>query len=146
MSDDPNQALHGRLDELERYLERLTTGVALLGIKACVWCKKFFRNSDPATLFEVGTTVCYSCVAEWWQSQSIDLSAKQREVVEYELKNWLIRCHHAEVFKSPEKVPKDPSPKLELVVSCYECGASGASGGERCRFCDGRGTIWIVVR
>jgi len=146
MPDDPTQALHDRLTELESHLQRLTTGMALLGIKPCCWCKKFFRSSDPGALFEAGATVCYTCISEWWHHESTQSSLKQREFIEYELKNWLVRCHHAEVFKSPDKLPKDPAPKLQMVVSCYECGTTGAVGGERCRFCDGRGTVWIVVR
>ena len=146
MPDDPNQVLHDRLAELTSHLERLTTGVSLLGIKPCVWCKKFFRSSDPGVLFEAGTTVCYTCIPEWWQHQSGEVSLKQKEFIEYELKNWLVRCHHAEVFKSPEKLPKEPPPKLQMVISCYECGASGNLNGENCRFCEGRGTVWAVVR
>ena len=146
MPDDPNQALNDRLAALQSDLERLTTGVALLGIKPCSWCKKFFRNSDPGALFDAGGTVCYGCIPEWWLRQSSELSLKQRELIEYELKNWLVRCHHAEVIKAPEKLPKDPLAKLQIVVSCYECSATGNLSGTRCRFCDGRGTVWIVVR
>ena len=145
MPDDLTQALTDRLAGLERELERLTTGIALLGIKPCVWCRKFFRNSDPGILFEAGPTVCYGCIPEWWHHQSDELTTKQRETVEFELKNWLVRAHHAEVVKSPDKLSKDPVPKLQIVVSCYECGASGNLHDERCRFCDGRGTVWVVV-
>jgi len=97
-------------------------------------------------LFEAGPVVCYGCIPDWWHHQSSEMNLKQRELLEYELKNWLVRCHHAEIIKNPEKVPKDPPPKLQIVVSCYECGASGNLGGERCHFCDGRGTVWAVVR
>jgi len=143
---DPNQVLNDRLAGLERDLERLTTGVSLLGIKPCCWCKKFFRTSEPGALFEAGAVVCYGCIHDWWTHQSTELSLKQRELFEYELKNWLVRCHHGEVIKNPDKLLKDPPAKLQIVVSCYECGATGNLSTERCRFCDGRGTVWVVVR
>ena len=146
MPDETNQVLTDRLAALQSDLERLTTGVALLGIKACSQCKKFFRATEPGVLFEAGVVVCYGCIQDWWNQQSSHLALKQRELLEYELKNWLVRCHHAEVIKNPEKVPKDPPAKLQVIVSCYECGASGTLTGERCRFCDGRGTVWVVVR
>jgi len=146
MPDDPTQTLTDRLSSLERDLERLTTGIALLGIKPCSACKKFFRISEPGVLFDAGIPVCYGCIPDWWPQMSADLSTKRREIIEFELKNWLIHYHHAEVFRSPEKLPKDPPPRLQLVVSCHECNASGALDGTRCRFCDGRGTLWIAVR
>jgi len=59
-------------------------------------------------LFEAGPVVCYGCIPDWWHHQSSEMNLKQRELLEYELKNWLVRCHHAEIIKNPEKVPKDP--------------------------------------
>jgi hypothetical protein len=146
MPDDPTQSLDDRVAQLQRDLEHLTTGVALLGIKRCCWCKRFLRTADPGLLFDAGPAVCFACIPAWWPSHSSELTLKQREVLEYELKNWLVRCHHAEVIRSLEKLPKDPAPRLQIVVSCYECNASGNISGERCRFCDGCGTLWIVVR
>lgn len=146
MPDDPNQVLHDRISELERDLDSLTTGVALLGIKRCSWCKKFSRTSDSGLLFDSGATVCFGCIPAWWPQYSTEVTDKQRQILEFELKNWLVRCHHAEVIRNPEKLPKDASPRLQIVVSCYECGGSGNNAGERCRFCDGRGSIWILVQ
>ncbi len=131
---------------LERDLERLTTGVRLLGIKSCSWCNKYFRCSDSVTLFDPGTPVCYSCVLEWWHHQCNQLSVQERENIERALKIWLLRYHHAEVIKNPQKMPKDPPPQLPIVVSCNECHASGFVANTRCGYCDGRGTVWIVVR
>jgi hypothetical protein len=146
MPDDPNQALHDRLAGVQQDLERLTSGLALLGIKPCGSCKKFFRTSEPGAVFESSVVVCYGCIPDWWNQQSGEMNLKQRELLEYDLKNWLVRCHHAEVLKNPEKLPKDPPPKIQIAISCHECGASGNLDGERCRFCEGRGTVWIVVR
>jgi len=145
MSDDPTQPLHNRIAELERDLLDLTTGVALLGIKRCSWCKKFSRTSDNGMLFDSGATVCFGCIPAWWPQYSTEVTDKQRQILEFELKNWLVRCHHAEVVRNPEKLPKDASPRLQIAVSCYECNGTGTSAGERCRFCDGRGSIWILV-
>jgi len=146
MPDDPTQDLHNRIGELERDLQHLTTGVALLGIKRCNWCKKFSRTSDSGLLFDSGATVCFACIPEWWPQYSNEVAPKQREIVEFELKNWLIRSHHAEVVRDPAKLPKDASPRLQIVVSCHECNGTGNAAGERCRFCDGQGSIWILVR
>lgn len=146
MPEETNQALCDRVARLERDFERLTTAVGQLGIKACSRCKRFLRTSDPATLFDHGTPVCYGCVLEWWRHQCTQLSVKEREITERALKIWLLRYHHAEVIKNPQKLPKDPPAQLQLVVSCNECLAAGYVDGARCGFCDGRGTVWIVVR
>jgi hypothetical protein len=146
MPEETNQELYDRVARLERDLERLTTGVRLLGIKSCSWCSKFLRSSDPATLFDTGTPVCYSCVLEWWHHQCNQLTVQERENIERALKIWLLRYHHAEVIKNPQKLPKEPPPHLQIVVSCNECHATGYVAGTRCGYCDGRGTVWIVVR
>jgi hypothetical protein len=146
MADDSTQVLNNRIADLERDLEHLTTGVALLGIKRCFWCKKFYRTSEAGLLFDSGATVCFNCIPAWWPQYSTEVTDKQREIVEFELKNWLIRCHHAEAVRNPEKLPKDPPPRLQIVVSCYECKGTGDNAGERCRFCDGRGSIWVLVQ
>jgi hypothetical protein len=143
MPDDSAQTLNDRLARLECDLEHLTAGVGLLGIKPCSWCKRFLRASDPAALFDHGSPVCYRCIPEWWPHQCGQLSVKEREIAEHELKIWLVSYHHADVVKNPDKLPKDP--QLQIVVSCYECHAAGYLAGVRCRFCDGRGTVWIVV-
>ena len=64
MPEQTNQELSDRVARLEGDLERLTTGVRLLGIKSCSWCNKFLRSSDPASLFDPGIPVCYSCILE----------------------------------------------------------------------------------
>lgn len=146
MPEQTNQELSDRVARLERDLERLTSGVRLLGIKSCCWCNKFLRSSDPATLFDPGTPVCYNCVLEWWHHQCNQLNVQERENIERALKIWLLRYHHAEVIKTPRKLPKDPAPQVQIVVSCNECHATGYGAGTRCGYCDGRGTVWIVVR
>jgi hypothetical protein len=146
MPAETKESLQDRVERLERDLEHLTTGAGLLGIKACCWCKKFFRTSDPGALFDAATPVCYGCIAEWWRNQCNELNVSQREIIERALKIWLLRYHHAEVVKNPEKLPKDPPPQLQVVVSCNECHATGYVNGARCGLCDGRGAVWIVVR
>ena len=146
MPDEPTRPLYDRLERLEHELERLTAAVGRLGIKPCSWCKKFLRSSEPATFFSRDTPVCYQCVPEWWRYQCNQLSVHEREIIERQLKTWLLRYRHAEVVRGPEKLPKDPPPHLRIVVSCNECQATGYLNKVRCGFCDGRGTVWIVVR
>ena|ERR1022692_276097 len=94
MPDEPPQPLYDRLERLEHELERLTAAVGLLGIKPCSWCKKFLRSSDPATFFSRDTPVCYECVPEWWHYQCNQLSVNEREIIERQLKIWLLRYRH----------------------------------------------------
>lgn len=144
MADESTQLLQDRLVKLERDLDHLARGVGLLGIKPCCWCGKFFRSIEPATLFDHGAPVCFRCIPDWWHRQSGLLGVKEREIAEHAMKMWLIGYHHADVIKRQEDVPKNP--QLELVVGCYECHASGYLHDVRCRFCDGRGTVWVVVK
>ncbi|HEY3972615.1 MAG TPA: hypothetical protein VGM18_06400 [Candidatus Sulfotelmatobacter sp.] len=141
-----NQVPEDRLANLQRDLDRLTAGVSLLGIKPCHSCGKFFRSANPATLFESrGNTICYDCLPEWWENYCGRLNATDREIAEHTLKIWLVTHHGAEVINRPEKLRKDPPPRLQIAVSCFECHASGHLGEDRCHFCDGRGSMWVVV-
>jgi DnaJ-class molecular chaperone len=59
-----------------------------------------------------------------------------------------LRKHHrAEVVKeTPGKVLDTSSTEFQIVAKCAECGGTGKlMEGERCRFCNGFGTVRIVV-
>ena len=119
--------------------------LALLGVAPCSWCKKYFRRAEPGAMFDGGELVCYACIPEWWPQRREQLSGKDRDDVEGKLVFWLRQFHKAESIKDPAKLPEASQQELTLVATCLECRGTGTSTGERCRFCEGRGTIWIVV-
>lgn len=53
--------------------------------------------------------------------QCNQLSVNEREIIERQLKTWLLMYHHAEVVRGPEKLPKDPPPQPRIVVSRLPC-------------------------
>jgi len=128
-------------------LDRLKDALGLLGVSPCSWCKKFFRRSDPGALFDAGgDLVCYACIHDWWTRRCTELSTTQRESLECKLVYWLRGTHHAEILKDPAKVPEPSHQELTLVANCLECRGTGKSlGQDRCRYCEGRGTVWVVV-
>jgi len=127
-------------------LDRLKDALALLGINACSCCKKFLRRSDAGALFDAGELVCYGCIHEWWPHRAAQLGIKERENLEGKLVFWLRDFHHAETYKDPAKLPEASLQELRLVATCLECRGAGKSmGQERCRFCEGRGTVWVIV-
>lgn len=128
-------------------LDRLKDAFGLLGVSPCSWCKKFLRRSDPGALFDAGgELICYSCIPEWWPQRCAQLSTKDRESLEGKLVFWLRDYHHAELFKDPAKLPESSLQELHIVANCLECRGTGKSlGQERCRYCDGRGTVWVIV-
>lgn len=127
-------------------LERLKDALALLGVNACSCCKKFLRRSDPGALFDAGELVCYGCIHEWWPQRAAQLGTKERETLEGKLVFWLRDFHHAETYKDPAKLPEASVQELHIVATCLECRGAGKSmGQERCRFCEGRGTVWVIV-
>jgi hypothetical protein len=136
-------------DPLAHYqleIDRLKNALALLGVNACSWCKRFFRSTDPGALFDAGELICYGCILEWWTQRSAQLSSKERENLEGKLVFWLRDFHHAELFKDPAKLPDPAVRELNIVANCLECHGTGKSlGGEHCRFCEDRGTVWVVV-
>jgi hypothetical protein len=140
-----SEDLVGTLSRIEHDLHDLIDGLALLGVKRCSQCKQFFRSADPGALFDYGKLVCFGCIPEWWSSQSGQLSVTNREEIEAKLAAWLRKYHRAEVMKeAPEKLPA--STEFQIVTTCRECRGSGKLlEGERCRFCSGLGTVWIVV-
>jgi hypothetical protein len=134
------------LDRFESDLDRLKEAFALLGVSPCNWCKKFFRRADPGALFDAGELICYGCIREWWPQRSAQLGVKERENLEGKLVFWLRETHHAELFKDPAKLPDPSLQEFHLVANCLECRGLGKSmGQEKCRYCDGRGTVWVIV-
>ena len=139
-----------RVDDIvarhELDLERVRDALGLLGVNPCSWCNKFFRRSDPGALFDAGELVCYGCIPEWWPQRCAQLSNKERENLEGKLVFWLRDHHHAELFKDPAKLPESSLQELHIVANCLECRGTGKLGGEeRCRYCEGRGTVWVIV-
>jgi hypothetical protein len=127
-------------------LDRLKDALALLGVVHCSCCQKFFRRSDPGTVFDAGTPVCYGCIAEWWPHRCSQLDVKDREALEGKLVFWLRQYHHAELFKDPVKLPESSLQELHIVANCLECRGTGKlMEMERCRYCEGRGTVWVIV-
>ncbi len=127
-------------------LDRLTDALGLLGIRRCSCCEKFFRRSDPGALFDAPELVCYACIREWWPRRGAQLGVKEREALEGKLVFWLREHHHAELFKDPAKLPETSLQELNIVAGCLECRGTGKlMAEERCRYCEGRGTVWVVV-
>jgi len=139
-----------RVEEiLARYkldLDRLKDAFGLIGVSSCLWCKKFFRRSDPGALFDAGGLVCYACIHDWWNHRCTQLSTQDRENLENRLDLWLRRTHHAELFKDAAKLPDNSLQELNIVANCLECRGTGKSmAHDRCRYCAGRGTVWVIV-
>jgi hypothetical protein len=132
---------------LEHDLRDVIAALALLGIKRCSQCRRFFRSADPGALFDNGHIVCYQCIPDWWSSVSPQLGIAERERIEGKLASWLRKYHHAEVVReTPGKVPDTSNIEFQMIVKCLECSGSGKlMEGERCRFCNGAGTVRIVV-
>jgi len=136
-----------RLAYLERELEHLKAGLGLLGIRPCSWCGVYYRRADAGALCDCGELVCYNCIPRWWPHRSPELSAESRLRVERELRQWLVGHHHAEVIGNIEDLPKPDRLMMKLVTGCEQCGGSGkTSSSGRCHYCDGGGTVWVIVR
>jgi hypothetical protein len=135
------------LARIERDLNDFVDALALLGVKRCSQCRKFLRCADPGAIFDCGQLVCYSCIPDWWSSQSMRLGVIDRERIEGKLASWLRKHHRAEVVKTtPVAMPDTTNAEFQIVAKCAECSGSGKlMEGERCRFCNGLGTVRIVV-
>jgi len=140
-------SLFETLSHVEHDLNDVIAALALLGVKRCSQCKQFFRSSEPGTLFDYGQFVCYECVSTWWPKLSAQLNVVDREKIEGKLSSWLRKYHRAEVVKEiPGKVADTTNAEFQIVAKCLECSGSGKlMEGERCRFCNGLGTVRIVV-
>ena len=145
--DPAEDSLFATMTRVEHDLNDLIDALALVGVKRCSQCRKFFRCTDPGALFDCGPLVCYGCIPDWWSSQSMRLGITDRERIEGKLATWLRKHHRAEVVKAtPGSVRDTTTAEFHLTAKCVECGGSGKLiEGERCRFCNGLGTVRIVV-
>jgi len=148
-SSDHSSSDHSLLDtvsSMEKDIKDLIGALALLGIGRCSRCRQFFR-SDPGVLFDYGgQSVCYQCIPDWWSSISVQISVSEREAIEAKLAPWLRKYHHAQVVKDGPGAPEIHEGDLQIVTSCIECRGSGKIlQGERCRFCNGVGSVRVVV-
>jgi hypothetical protein len=135
-----------RLAQFERDLEQMRDGLALLGAKRCAECKKFFRSSDTAVLFDSGPEqVCYPCLPIWWKQRSGELELKEREAIEHKLVRWLINYHGAELIQRARRLPEEQQQEFRLAAECDQCEGTGTSLGARCRYCGGEGSMWVVI-
>lgn len=94
-----------------------------------------------------GQTVCYKCISDWWSYRSARLGVTDRVRIEGRLASWLRKYHRAEVLKeTPGSASDATNADFQMVARCAECAGSGKlMEGERCRFCNGFGTVRIVV-
>jgi hypothetical protein len=146
MPEKPEPTIEQILSRQQLDLDRLKDALGLLGISACSRCKKFFRRTEPGALFDAGELVCYGCIHEWWPQRSAQLNTKDRENLEGKLVFWLRDYHQAETFKDPAKLPESSLQELHIVANCLECHGTGKSlGQDHCRFCEDRGTVWVIV-
>jgi hypothetical protein len=142
-SDD---SLLETVSRMEKDINNLIGALALLGIGRCSRCRQFFQRSDPGALFDCGKTICYGCIPDWWTSVSAQVSVNEREQIEGKLAPWLRKYHHAQVVKDGPGAPDIREGDLQIVTCCIECRGTGKIlQGERCRFCNGLGTVRIVV-
>ena len=145
MSDHPQNDTHDALERLERELARLRSGFELLGVKACSCCQNLFRATEPGNLFDAGDLVCFACIRHWWPGRSQTLAANDRELIEHKLVHWLLNHHGAKVVRNLDKFPADDSQGIRLVSACEECDGKGLWAGAKCHFCNGSGTLCLVV-
>jgi hypothetical protein len=146
MPENPDLSIDGILARQQFDLDRLKEAFGLLGVTACSRCKKFYRRTEPGTLFDAGELICYACIHEWWPQRCAQLSTKDRETLEGKLVFWLRDYHQAETYKDPAKLPDASQQELHIVANCLECHGTGKSlGQDHCRYCEDRGTVWVIV-
>ncbi len=139
MDTDTGEILE-RLARVERDLQQLLDGMALLGVKRCENCRKFYRTSDTAALFDDGVeAVCFGCVHEWWPRRSGE------SPIEHKLVRWLVAHHHAQLIQQSHKLPADQLQEFRLAAACDQCQGSGTLLGAHCRYCGGEGKLWVVI-
>ena|ERR1700675_1081436 len=139
--------LFATLARIEHDLNDLIGALSLLGVKRCSQCRQFLRCADLGALFECDQIVCYDCIPVWWSSMSTRLSVADRERIEAKLASWLRKHHHGVVVKvTPGSMPDTTNAEFQIAAKCLECAGSGKlMEGERCRFCNGLGSVRIVV-
>jgi hypothetical protein len=135
-----------RLARVEMDLQRMREGLALVGVRRCENCRKFYRCSDAAVLFDDGAeTVCYDCIHEWWPRRGGELERKDREAIEHKLVRWLVAHHNAQLILQSHKLPPEELQELRLVAGCDQCQGSGTLLSGHCRYCGGEGRVWVVI-
>lgn len=145
MPSDQND-LESRIARLTKELQHLKNGVRLLGLEQCGCCRKYFLSSDGKALFDAGELVCYKCLQNWWQQRESTLSIEERQAIEHKLARWLVAYHNARIIREARKLPRAEMLEIKLAVACEPCNGTGKlDEGDRCRNCDGRGTVWVVV-
>src|SRR5215469_15095060 len=145
MPNEPDRPIEETLARIESDLELLRHGLSLLEVKPCFRCRRFFR-AEPGALFDGGhELVCFGCVPEWWPERGPALSVRDRELTEHRLVRWLLSHHHANVIHQAEKLPPEQPQEFRLVAECEECDGTGTLTGTRCHYCNGRGTLWLVI-
>jgi|SRR5579859_735933 len=146
MANEPEKNPAEVLAHLERDVANLKSALVLLGIKQCSSCEKFYLTSDPGSLFTAcEDTVCYACFSSWWPGRCHNLSIPGRSSIEHKLMRWLVDYHGGIVFRELSQLPPQELQDVRVVVACFECGGTGTLGGERCRYCHGNGSVWVVT-
>lgn len=145
--DSEESALFETMGRVDHDLKDVIAALALLGVRRCSQCEHFFRKTDPGALFENGQTVCYKCIPDWWALWSARTDPAEREGKGRQLAAWLRKYHQAEVVKeTPGRPINNTNIEFQIVAKCAECAGSGKlMEEERCRFCNGFGSIRIVV-
>ena len=135
-----------RLARFERDFEQMRDGLGLLGVKRCENCKKFYRMSEAAALFDDGVeVVCYGCIHEWWPRRGGEMELSDRESIEHKLVRWLVAHHNAQLIQRSHKLPDEQSQEFRLAADCNQCEGTGTLLGAHCRYCGGEGTLWVVI-
>jgi hypothetical protein len=135
-----------RLAEMERDLQQMRDGLGLLGVKRCENCRRFFRTSDEAGLFDDGAeAICYGCIHEWWPRRAGEMELSDREPIEHKLVRWLVTHHNARLIQQSHKLPADQLQEFRLAADCDQCEGSGTLLGAHCRYCGGDGRLWVVI-
>ncbi len=145
--DLADSSLFESVSRVQHDVDDLIGALALLGVKRCSQCRQFFRSAEPGALFDYGQIICYTCIPGWWSSFSTRMAVTEREKIEGKLASWLRKYHRAEIVKdAPGKAADTSNVAFQLIAKCLECSGSGKlMEGERCRFCNGAGTVRIVV-
>lgn len=145
--DVPDDRMFEMLEGVERSLNDLVQGLSLLGVKRCSQCKKFFRASNPGTLFSSGSEfVCFDCIPVWWPARREQLGCEERQRIEGDLVYWLRNFHDARSCHGSARLKEPQTVKFEIMANCLECRGTGTYlGDKRCRYCAGPGTVRIVV-
>ena len=137
--------LEASLARMAQELDHLKDGLALLGVKPCSSCGKYFQDADGKTLLDAGQLVCYDCLQDWWHQRAPALGIEQRQAVEHKILRWLVANRNAKVIRQAEKMPRADAIELKIVVGCEQCNGTGkVDKGGKCHACDGRGSVWVV--